>query len=509
MVRYRLNGTGEMAVSDEVSGGNGERRPNHYEELFHRSADAILIIEGEVFVDCNQAAVDMLRCTDRNEVLSTHPSTISPPIQPDGQESFAKANAMISLAHDKGSHRFEWRHLRRDGTVIPVEVLLTSVHSGDKVRLHVVWRDISERLYLEQKLRESQKMEAIGELAGGIAHDFNNVLVTIMGHSNLIESLSSESKAIHSAREISKAGERAAKLIEQLMSFSRHRPVAMEVINLRTAVLELEPLLRRLVGPEIVVEVDAETDLLIYINPSQVDQVVLNLAANARDAMGGSGSLRIRLTSMDRFAQLSVTDTGCGMDATSLAKAFEPFFTTKSIGEGTGFGLSTVYRIARDCGGDAQIQSEIGNGTCVRVQFPLSENAAVISRAEVETSPAAETVLLIEDDTQIAELIREYLKSHYTVIIANSGTEALELVASEAKQHIDLIICDVMMPNMTGPECVAHLRKNGCHAQVLYISGYTAVALAFLDGQPVDLLRKPFTREQLAQRVRRALELSA
>jgi two-component system cell cycle sensor histidine kinase/response regulator CckA len=491
---------------------------DRYQELFERSRDAILIIEGDTFVECNQAAVEMLRCSNRSEVLATHPSELSPPTQPDGRESFEKANEMIAIARERGSHRFEWNHLRRDGEVFPVEVLLTPVDSGEVPALHVVWRDLSERWRLEEQLRQSQKMEAIGKLAGGIAHDFNNLLVAIFGHCGLIERQTGEPATIESIVEIREAGERAANLVRQLMSFSRHQPVSKEVVNLRDALTGLAPLLSRLIGEDIQLEIKADTDCAVFINPSQFDQIILNLATNARDAMAKPGILKLELRTTDvsegklepgRYALLTVTDTGIGMDAAQARRAFDPFFTTKAVGEGTGFGLSTVYRIATECGGDAHLESVPGEGTSIHVFLPLTQLKCPqgVDAVEAGECGGKETILLVEDDMRIADLLLEDLhRRGYTVLQASNGLEALDLVKQQGIDDIDLIVSDVIMPKMTGPAFVGRLLEQGHNPRVLFISGYTDDALASLGGQSVNLLPKPFTPEQLAIRIRKALD---
>jgi PAS domain S-box-containing protein len=491
---------------------------DRYQELFERSRDAILIIEGDTFVECNQAAVEMLRCSDRSEVLATHPSQLSPPTQPDGRDSFEKANEMIAIARERGSHRFEWNHIRRDGEVFPVEVLLTPVDSGELATLHVVWRDLSERWRLEEQLRQSQKMEAIGKLAGGIAHDFNNLLVAIFGHCSLIEKQTLEPNTLESIREVRLAGDRAANLVRQLMSFSRHRPVSKEAVNLRTALQQLAPLLGRIIGHKSSIEIESEVDCSVFLNASQFDQVILNLCTNARDAMPAGGVLRIVLDTTTEppeslepgeYARLRVTDTGRGMDAAQTRRAFDPFFTTKPVGEGTGFGLSTVYRIATECGGSASIESELDKGTTVQVHFPITE---ILPSDSPSSGPVGdcrgdETILLVEDEPSIASLLLKDLRQRgYTVILASNGLEALDIVKQEGISQLDLIVSDVIMPKMTGPAFVGRLMEQGHNPKVLFMSGYTDEALAILAGQSVPLMSKPFTPDELALRVRKALD---
>ncbi|MCZ7685960.1 MAG: ATP-binding protein [Sandaracinaceae bacterium] len=378
-----------VAIEKKVEPTDHAEGPDPYRELFERSADAILIIEGETFVDCNEATVRMLRYESREQVLETHPAQLSPPTQPDGRDSYEKANEMIALAFQKGSHRFEWEHVRANGEVFPVEVLLTAVQRGDERILHVVWRDITERKQLEAHLRQSQKMEAIGKLAGGIAHDFNNLLVAIICHSELLhEALADRPELQEQVDEIRKAGDRAAALVRQLLTFGRKRELMPRVIDLNVVLGEMHKLLRRLIGEHVQLSTVLDDEpVLVMVDPVQVEQVVINLATNARDAMprGGTLTIAVQRTVVSEgagppelepgpYAVLAVSDTGVGMDEATAQRAFEPFFTTKELGEGTGLGLSTVYGIARQSGGTVQVSSRPGGGTTMEVLLPVASD---------------------------------------------------------------------------------------------------------------------------------------
>ena len=348
-----------------------------YREVFERSADANLIIDGDTFVDCNEATVKMLRYATREELLQTHPSELSPEYQPDGRVSFEKANEMMALAFARGSHRFEWNHQRADGEVFPVEVLLTSVPLAGRDVLHVAWREISERKHLEEELRHAQKMEAVGKLAGGIAHDFNNILVAIMGYAELIrDAVADQPELLEDAREIVRAGEKAATLTSQLLAFSRKQDLKPEIVDLGQVVGNLTGMIRRLIGEDIEMVMDtAVIPLPVKVDPGQLEQVILNIVSNARDAMLDGGTLTIKTTRgmkslsngvdlpTGRYVSLKFTDTGEGMDSEVIARAFEPFFTTKERGRGTGLGLSSVYGIIKQSGGDVRIVSHEGHGT--------------------------------------------------------------------------------------------------------------------------------------------------
>jgi PAS domain S-box-containing protein len=433
-----------------------------YHVLFERSADAILIIEGERFVDCNEATVEMLRLPDKAAVLRTHPSELSPPVQPDGRESYEKANDMIATAFREGSHRFEWDHVRADGEVFPVEVLLTAVEEHGEQKLHVVWRDISERKRLEDQLRQSQKMEALGKLAGGVAHDFNNLLVPILGNSELIlESIDEDAAIAEQVRQIQVAGERAAQLVRQLLTFSRKQETQAKVIVLNDTITGLGQLLGRLIGEDIVLKTSCQDDpVQVKVDPGHIEQLVINLATNARDAMPEGGDLAIDLvaTRLERttvigglralpagdYALLSVSDTGVGMDEKTLRRAFEPFFTTKDAAHGTGLGLATVYGIAQQSGGAASITSRARMGTTVDIYLPITAEGVRPSRSRKSepTRGGSETILLAEDESAVSVLTITVLRSRgYNVLLARNGEEAFRMWHESDAGQVQIPAC--------------------------------------------------------------------
>jgi len=499
-----------------------------YRELFERSTDAILIIDGGRFVECNEATVRMLRHRTREELLQTHPSELSPEYQPDGQLSYEKANEMMREAFAQGSHRFEWDHKRADGEVFPVEVLLTAVPREDRQILHVVWRDITERKRLENELRQAQKMEAVGKLAGGIAHDFNNLLVAILGHTQLLElDLGERPEMMEHLVEIRRASDRAASLVSQLLAYSRKQVLQPRVIDLDEILDGLEGMLRRLLGEDIsVVRCRADEPLRVLMDPGQFEQVVLNLASNARDAMAGGGRLTFETGSTvvsgaedsapaqldpGPYAVLNVSDTGPGIDAEVLDRVFDPFFTTKGPGHGTGLGLATVYGIVRQSGGGTSVESEPGRGACFRIHLPLTaEPLADTEPATVEATVAGgtETILVVEDEQAVLNLVEQVLRSRgYKTIAAGDGAAALTLVES-LESEIDLLLTDVIMPHMGGPELARRLRDKRPGLKVVFTSGYTDNSLLQRGvlAESVDLLQKPYAPAELLRRVRAALD---
>ena len=507
--------TGEPAASDA------------YRELFVRSADAILIIEGETFIDCNDAAVRMLRHANREAVLRTHPSQLSPPTQPDGRDSYEKANEMIALASERGSHRFEWDHLRADGEVFPVEVLLTSVQEPDRRVLHVVWRDITERKALEGRLRHVLKMEALGKLAGGIAHDFNNLLVVVQGHADLLRhQLDENARALGHLAQIKEAGDKAAQLVQQLLAFGRKQEIAPRVLDLRGIVHDAISLVKPLVGDDVELSVDWRgAPIHVKVDEGQVEQVLLNLAANARDAMPRGGRLTVSIDTIDIdegsgstvpgcYGRVMLSDTGTGMSEETLSRAFDPFFTTKQVGEGTGLGLASVYGIVSQCGGEVRLSSELGSGTTVELYLPLTDESPAPAQPQSTSEPAAggsETILVVEDQPIVAAVVALALReAGYTVLQAGDGVEGLERFEEHA-DSIALVLTDVMMPRMNGVEFVSALSQAGHDLPVLFMSGYTNNALANLTGfdRPVDLIQKPFEIAELLRRLRKALAQGA
>ena len=518
-----------VSSAEQAAGSSPQVAPDTYRALFEQSADAILIIDGDTFVDCNQATVDMLRYGSKQELLRTHPSELSPPTQPDGRDSFDKANEMIAIAFERGSHRFEWDHKRADGEVFPVEVLLTAIPRGDRSILHVVWRDITERKRLEQQLRQTQKLEAIGMLAGGIAHDFNNLLVAILGNAELLALEAQGRPELQElVVEIRRAAERAADLTHQLLTFSREQVVQRRNIDLNAILLGLDKLLGRLIGEDVeLVTRPWRSELVIHADPGQMEQVVVNLVTNARDAMpdGGTLTLATREVVLDQagstvagvpapgiYAELTVTDTGSGMSAEVAKRAFEPFFTTKDVGRGTGLGLSTVYGILKQSNGTVTLQSKLGRGTTVRVLLPVVPGAALVLEAARTPGPTAaggaETILVVEDEPAVADLVARVLEQNgYRVLLATNGREALEQIEHH-RQRIDLVFTDAVMPQMGGVELAAHLRELGAAPRVLMTSGYidrSRTRVTYLD-QAAELLKKPFTPQDLLRKVREVLD---
>jgi signal transduction histidine kinase/ActR/RegA family two-component response regulator len=386
---------------------------------------------------------------------------------------------------------------------------------------------LTKRLLLEEQLRHSQKMEAVGRLAGGIAHDFNNLLTAIIGYTEIVlHSLDPKDERRADAEEIARAAMRAADLTKQMLAFSRRQVLQPKVIDLNIALSKVEPMLRRVIGEDIVMTVTGKaSNAFVRVDPGQVEQVVMNLVVNARDAMPQGGRLSVETSDallapediIDQpdarpgvYVMLSVTDTGTGMPAEVRARIFEPYYTTKDVGKGTGLGLSTAYGIVRQSDGHISVSSEIGLGTTFRIYLPREEAPEqTTQQAGVDRMPeGTEHILLVEDDPSVRRLSKELLtRLGYSVTEAASGRAGLAL-GSDDTRHFDLALCDVILGDMSGPAVAEALSALRPSIRVLYMSGYTDEAIVrtgVLDeGKP--FLQKPFTPMQLAKKIREVLD---
>jgi len=422
----------------------------------------------------------------------------------------------------------EWK--KQDGTPITVRCSGRRVkdENGVPSYFEVFAEDVTEKRVLEKQLRMAQKMEAIGRLSGGIAHDFNNLLGVIIGYSSVLKkSLSSDNVLSEHASEIEKAGQRAASLTKQLLAFSRQQVLTPAVLSLNTLVSDMEKMLPRLLGEDIEVSLMLAPDLgNVKADQSQIEQVIINLAVNARDAMPTGGALKIETANAEldqaytrnhpgsrigRYVMLAVTDTGIGMDPETLAHIFEPFFTTKELGKGTGLGLATVYGIIKQSNGYIWVDSAPGNGASFQIYLPLHMGNVASQQPKldpVEKLGGSETILLVEDADPLRKLAQTFLEGGgFHVLSAGSGKEALE-VAARSGGTLDLLLTDVVMPGMNGRVLAEQLQLRQPGMKVLYMSGYTD---SFIAGHGVlepetHLLHKPFTKEVLLCKVREVLD---
>jgi PAS domain S-box-containing protein len=452
-------------------------------------------------------------------------------------EYLEKAKQMLrqKLAGERVT-AYELEILAKDGRHVAVEVNTRLVlKDGVPVGVQGIARDITERKRLEKALRESedqlrqsQKLEAIGQLAGGVAHDFNNLLTAINGYSALARRRIGDEHPISSyLEEISKAGDRAANLTRQLLAFGRKQLLQPLALNLNDIVSDMIKLLKRLIGEDVQLVTKPGANLKqIKADPGQLEQVLVNLVVNARDAMPQGGTITIETanTKLDgayasrhlgvtpgAYVMLAVSDTGTGMDHPTQARIFEPFFTTKEIGKGTGLGLSTVYGIVRQSGGNVWVYSEPGKGTTFKVYLPQVEEevaAPVEAKAVATIKRGSETVLLVEDEDMVRHLASELLEeSGYIVLSANGGEEAISFAARH-EARIDLLITDVVMPNISGKEVAEKLKKIHPETKVLFMSGYTDEAIVHhgIVDSDIAFIQKPFSEQALAQKIRDVLD---
>jgi PAS domain S-box-containing protein len=422
----------------------------------------------------------------------------------------------------------ELSNRRKDGSLYTEEMTITPVHEAGRIGHFVaVKRDISERLALEGRLHGARRMEALGQLAGGVAHDFNNLLGVILGSGELLaDQLGNADPRREKVDQILEASERASQLVRQLLAFGRRQVLAPRVVDLNAVVADAEKLLRRLLGETIDVVVSPGVDLgRVRVDPIQVDQVLMNFAANARDAMPRGGRFTIETSNAEvgeaecrahvgalpgKYVRLRVSDTGIGMDEATRSRIFEPFFTTKEVGQGTGLGLATVYGIVKQSGGFVWADSAPGNGASFEIHLPRVDGE-VDSREASPPAPtvrASATILLVEDEASLRDIATDLLEaSGYTVVAAASGPEALAMSQQHAAGPIQLLLTDVMMPGMSGPEVARQIRIRWPEVAVLYMSGYSheAVEKQGLLEPGTRLLAKPFSRSTLVRSVEEAM----
>ncbi len=497
----------------------------NYRRLFEESQDVVFISTADgKLVDINPAGVALFGYSSKEELLK---ADIARDLyfNPADRERDYRAHASTGCVKD-----FELALKRQDGS--KVIVLETSVAdrdaAGNIVAYRGTLRDVTERRALERQLLQAQKMEAVGQLAGGIAHDFNNILTAITGYSDLmLLSLPPSDPHRRNVDEISKAASRAASLTRQLLAFSRRQFMQPKVLDLNGVIADMDQMLRRLIGEHIELDISLAPDLVrVKADPGQIEQVLMNLAVNSRDAIPNGGNIAITTRNVvldDDFvrdnvgahpgphALLSVRDTGHGMDADVLAHVFEPFFTTKEVGKETGLGLSTVYGIVKQSGGYITVQSEARNGAQFNVYLPATKEPCPRQDSAKRYSglkQGSETILLVEDEEGVRTLGREVLEMHgYTVIAASNGEEAIPL-SKQFQGTIHLMITDVVMPRMSGGELAQAMMSLRPNMRVLYVSGYSdeAVLPQNMLKSGASYLQKPFTPDALARKVRLVLE---
>ena len=474
------------------------------------------------FLFVNPALVEMLGYDSAQELLSININ--------EGVYGSLEERARLIHEHPDGMNGVEVDWKRKDGQHITARLAGRPVHdaSGAVAYYEVIAEDVTEKRKLERQLLQAQKMEAVGRLAGGIAHDFNNLLMVINGQLELLHGKSAASDPrTQKIEQAQKAADRAAALTRQLLAFSRMQVLQPKIINLNAVVTEISKLLVPLLGANIELAIQPDQNLgCVKADPGQIEQVILNLAVNARDAMPKGGRLGVETANVEldetyarlhppltagHYVMLAVSDTGMGMDAETQGRIFEPFFTTKEKGKGTGLGLATVYGIVKQSNGYIWVDSKPGQGTRFTVHLPLVEEPAD-SREPVKVSshPLAgtETILLAEDENDVREVAREFLtQSGYTVIEAKNGGEALE-IAKKYPHRIHVLLTDMVMPGISGSELAKQMASVRPETRVVYMSGYSQYTV--FEQKDVDpdavLLQKPFTRDSLARAVRHVID---
>jgi PAS domain S-box-containing protein len=503
----------------EVALQESEQR---YRTLFEAAGDSILILSGGVIFDCNSRALEMFGRT-REQPIGFPPDRFSPPLQPDGRPSREKAAERLQAAMAGEPQFFEWVHNRANQSPFTAEVSLNRFDLGTAPYLLAIVRDISDRRLLENQLLQAQKMEAVGVLAGGVAHDFNNILSTIVGYASMLQAKVPESGTLKEyAERILMSTERATSLTHSLLAFSRKEDVDLRPVEINDAIRGFHGILARLIGEDIVFRLElADRDLVVEADLHQLEQVLMNLATNSRDAMPRGGALTISTQAVrldgpngeipaGAYALITVRDSGAGIDESLKPHVFEPFFTSKPAGQGTGLGLAIVYGIVRKHGGFIDFQSSVGKGTSFRIHLPLRavERVPSLRGEEGRTVRGKETILLVEDEAYVRQVTRAILEEFgYRVIEAKDGEEGIAQFQRERDQ-VDLVLCDLIMPGMNGCDTVNEIRRNRAGAKAIFVSGYAANVIDRKDivGADVPLLLKPLKPTELLTKVRQVLD---
>ncbi len=502
---------GIVAIGQDITAR--KEAEERFRLVFEHAHDGLLISDHSGVIDCNPAALRILGLTDKAQLIGHRPAEFSPPIQPDGTPSDSKSRAHGAVTLLQGAHTFDWVHQQPDGTDVPVEVSVRhTMLAGRRVSV-VAWRDQSRRHELDrqhaivqQRLDLAQKMEAVGQLAGGVAHDFNNLLAAIRNAVQLaLYELPADNNARADLESALQTAERAAGLTRQLLAFSRPQVRATECIDLAALVRDTLPLLRTSIPSTVVVHVEADVPhAMVIADRSHLEQVLLNLVLNARDAMPNGGSLRISVgvDAARGSSILSVADTGVGMDEATRQRIFEPFFTTKSMASGTGLGLSVVYGVITQAGGTVQVESVLGQGTTMCVTLPLSTNtpdvAGSASDGAAAVAAVATGVLLVDDDAAVRSTTRRLLERHgWRVLEAGDGETALAQFMAH-RDDIAIVLTDVRMPVMDGVQLALRIRRVAADFPIVFFSGYDELEQQSVEGIfNVPLIAKPFGTNEL------------
>jgi two-component system cell cycle sensor histidine kinase/response regulator CckA len=527
VVMHELNMQQELARAAGSTFAEGEAK---FHALMESASQAIVAINHKGFIEVVNNKAEELFGYTRHELIGHSLEMLVPEALRKRHAGHRKDYFSRPRARPMGIG-LGMAGKRKNGQEFPIEISLNYVEVGGQALAISFITDISERIRLEQQLRQSQKMEAVGQLAGGVAHDFNNLLTVIQGYSAMaLEGLQADDAFREPLEEIERASASAASLTRQLLAFSRRQVIRPKVLNLNTVIKQTEKMLRRVISEDIELTMAfGERIDHILADPGLIEQIVMNLAINARDAMPEGGKLTIETANLflDKeyvgahlaiktgpHAMLAVTDTGTGLSAEVRAHIFEPFYTTKPQGKGTGLGLATVFGIVQQLEGTIWVYSEPGNGTVFKIFFPIVEADAKLEQAASEErvgSGGQERILLVEDEDGVRKFVHTMLeKQGYTVLEAADSEDALSLVA-HSPDRIDLLLTDVIMPRMNGPELAERITRLRPGLGVLFMSGYTDRTIRLQEGfgDESNFIQKPFTPNSLAQRLRELLGKSA
>jgi two-component system cell cycle sensor histidine kinase/response regulator CckA len=522
VIEYQGQSASMVVMRDITERKRTEEALRESEERFRKLSEAanegIVIHEQGRILEANHAMAEMYGY-ELPELIGRHALEFTAP------ESRDLVLHNIRSGYERS---YEAVGLRKDGTTFPGEVQGKAIPYGGRLVRVTIIHDLTERKRLEEELRQAHKMEAVGRLAGGIAHDFNNLLTVIRGYSELLlDRLDPGDPAHQQTEAIITAANHAAALTRQLLTFSRRQVLEPQVLDLNAVVAAMGRILRRLIGEDIELVTGLDPALgRVNADPGQLEQVLLNLAVNARDAMPQGGRLTLETANVEldeadarwhagvasgRYVRLAVRDTGIGIDADTASHLFEPFFTTKEPGQGTGLGLATVYGIVTQSGGHIGVDSTPGRGTTFTIYLPrFGEGVEAVEPTAPAAKPrkGSETVLLVEDEAGVREVVQEILRSTgYIVLAASDGNEALR-ISIQHEGPIHLLLTDVVMPGLSGPALVSRLASRRPKIRVMYMSGYTedTIVQHGLPNPGRVFLQKPFTPELLTRKVRELLE---
>jgi two-component system cell cycle sensor histidine kinase/response regulator CckA len=512
--------TRELIAANEATERALRESEARFRALIENSLDVTSIVDADSVIRYISPSVTSILGYEPEELVGqTSLGLVHPDDSVAMGEIFARAIVEPGVTHAK-----EFRARHKDGTWRLMEAMGLNLFDDPAVHgMVIVSRDVSARRSLESRLVQAERLEAIGQLAGGVAHDFNNVLLVIRGYSSVLRSTLDDPQHIADVDEIASAADRAAELTRQLLAFGRRQVLRPRLVSMPEVIRGMRSLLRRSLREDI--EFDLELDGMlppVLADPTQMEQVLLNLVVNARDAIDGPGVVRVAIEEAlllggedgiapplppGAYVALSVCDSGSGIDEAVLPHIFEPFFTTKEDGVGTGLGLSTVYGIVAQSGGGVEVRSLVGGGTAFVVYLPVATGAIdEESWADDQPSlaPGSETVLLVEDEEPVRELVRRVLEdAGYLVLAASRPSEAERLV--DENDEIDLMLSDVVMPEMSGYDLALRVRERRPDIRLLFMSGYSH-RVSGADAVDGELLKKPFAPEQLARAVRYTLD---